>query len=195
MYWCEPNLEGDCAHREIIIRLGWTENADLYRRDFVRLQAEDWTMETYRVDEPDTLPGWVDEAELRDRFARLLEKVKPIWEEYIAARIHAWEEYTSARDLAWEEYRASRDQGLTEYESVRDQGLTEYKAARAQALAEHNAACAWAWVKYKAARAQALAQYEATDKQAREVCNAARDRAQSEMISKLSTISGYVPAR
>jgi hypothetical protein len=135
VYFSEPDEDGNISHSEILRRLGWRENADPFVRRFVRVECADWTLNSFRFDENTTLPGWVDEAEVQGRIAKILATCTTAGATYRAARATAWATYEAARATAW----------------------ATYEAARATAGATYETTCATAWATYKAARAPAVA--------------------------------------
>lgn len=93
MYFCEPDMNGDVSHREILRRLGWSENSDAFIRRFVRIECSDWTMTSFRFDEIDTLPGWVDEDAIRAAVDQTLHRCDQALATYEAVRDPAWATY------------------------------------------------------------------------------------------------------
>ena len=137
-YFTMPNIDGDISHSEILRALGWKEDTDTRLRKFVRVECADWTMKSFNFDEVQTLPGWVDEAEVKTLVANTLKKAAPARAEYEKARASAPAEYNKATASAWAEY---------------------YKAC-APARAEYYKACASARAEYDEATAQARRQYQ-----------------------------------
>ena len=106
-YFIEPDKDGDVSHSEILRRLGWKDNTDPFRRNFVRVEYPNWTAESFRVDEASTLPGWCDEQDIRTRCDRILAKVAPALAEYEKVSDAARAEYEKVSDAAWAEMRAA----------------------------------------------------------------------------------------
>ena len=118
VYFTMFDDSGDIHHSNIIEALGIDENDNQFLRNFVRTENPDWTEESFHFDENDTLPGWVDEVIVKDKVNRLLEKVSPIWAEYLKVRQSAWAEYEKVRRSAWAEYEKVQLAAWAEYEKV-----------------------------------------------------------------------------
>jgi hypothetical protein len=195
VYFCEPDKDGDIGHSEILNRLGWSENADPFIRHFVRVECSNWKLDSFRFDENETLPGWVDEESCRERVAMVLARCAPAWAAYDAVQAPALAAYEAARDQALAAYDAVQAQALAAYEAVRAPAWAAYKAAQAPALAAYEAVRAPAWAAYEAVQAPAWAAYDAVQAPALAAYEAAQAQALADMINKLSTIAGYVPTR
>lgn len=103
-YFIEPDKAGDVSHSEILRRLGWNDNDNQHIRRFVRVEYPDWTAGSFRFDEVETLPGWVDEDEVRNRCDKVLDRVSPLYAEYKRVIDAAYAEYKRVRDAAYAEY-------------------------------------------------------------------------------------------
>ena len=126
--FCEPDIDGNVSHSEILKRAGINDNKDLFNRAFVRVEIPTWKIGSFRFDEDSTLPGWVDEDAVKTRCNKLLKRIAPALTEYEKVRDPALAEYEKVRDAAWTEYEKVRDPALAEYEKVRDAALAEYVA-------------------------------------------------------------------
>ena len=122
-YFTAPNRDGDISHSDILKALGWKDNTDAHLRHFVRVECADWTMKSFRFDEQDTLPGWVDEADIRTLVAKALGKTSPAWVEYDKVRAKAWVEYDKVRAPAWVECDKVTAKAWAEYDKVRASAL------------------------------------------------------------------------
>jgi len=60
-YFTAPDTEGDISHSDILRALGWKDSDNQFTRRFVRVECPDWTIDSFRFDEDDTLPGWAEE--------------------------------------------------------------------------------------------------------------------------------------
>lgn len=103
VWFCEPDKNGDCSHSIILERLGWRDNTDQFKRNFVRVQYPGWTSDSFVFDENATLPAWVEEhkQEITDNCNRILGRVSPALAEYKKVSGPAWEEYEKVNDAAW----------------------------------------------------------------------------------------------
>ena len=90
--FCEPDGDGDCSHSELLSRIGMQDNRDKFIRPFVRFEFPDWTLDSFRWDECDTLPGWVADEHERG-CKRLLERAAAAWDEYEKVRAAAWDAF------------------------------------------------------------------------------------------------------
>ena len=126
--FCEPDTDGDVSHSEILIRAGIKENADPFNRAFVRVEIPTWKIGSFRFDENDTLPGWVDEDAVKTRCNILLKRVALAWAEYEKVRDSAWAEYKKACDSARAEYKKACDSALAEYKKACDSARAEFIA-------------------------------------------------------------------
>ncbi len=165
----EPDKLGDVSHNEILKRAGIEENTSL-QRDFVKVQFPDWTENSFRWNEDETLPIWADE-EMEERCKKLLLRVAPIWDEYNKVCGLAEVEYNKIYAQAVAEYKEVKKMSWAGYEKVRVQTGAGYEKVRALAGAKYNKACTSALAEYGEVRAAALA----------------------DMAKELSTITGYVP--
>jgi hypothetical protein len=149
LHFIEPDGNGDVSHSKILERLGWQENTDPFTRRFVRVEYPDWTFESFRFDENETLPGWAEEnrTEIIEKCNKALASCAPAWAEYKkvcdAARAEydkvcdaAWAEYDKVCAPAWAEYKKVCDAARAEYDKVCDAAWAEYKKVRAPAWAE-----------------------------------------------------------
>ena len=135
--FCEPDADGNVSHSEILRRAGIKENADQFNRAFVRVEIPTWKIGSFRFDENDTLPGWVDEDAVKTRCNKLLKRVAPARAEYKKACDSAWAEYKKVRDSAWAEYKKECAPALAEYEKACDSAWAEYDKVRDSAWAEY----------------------------------------------------------
>lgn len=132
IYFCEPDKYGDVSHAKIIYRLNWQDNDNEFLRRFVRVECKDWTPASFKFDEIDTLPGWVEENknEIKNRVADLLNRIYPAWAECEKVCDLAWAKYVAlAGDKvreAWGEYKEIRDPALAEYKKVRNPALARF---------------------------------------------------------------------
>jgi hypothetical protein len=117
-FFSEPNKNGDCSHSTIIKRMGLKENNSAYLRSFVRIEFADWTETSFRFDEEETLPGWLDQEEAREIAIKLILRVAPTYAEYHKIADQAWAEYRKIKDQAWAEYRKIKDQAEAEFLST-----------------------------------------------------------------------------
>jgi hypothetical protein len=138
-YFCEPDLDGDCSHSEILGRLGWKDNTNQFVRRFVRVQCPDWEITSFEFDERGTQPGWAEENE---------DAIKTLVELVLSRCAPAFAEFERVRDAAYAEFEKVRVPAYAEYERVYALAFAEYKKVR--------------------------------------------EAAYSDMIAKLSSISGYV---
>lgn len=84
-YWTAGDgFNGDTSHTDIIERLGWQENRDVYLRHFVRVEIPRWEFGNFRYDEPNSLPGWAEgrDEEIKDTVHKILGKVNAIRHKY-----------------------------------------------------------------------------------------------------------------
>ncbi len=91
--FCEPDAGGNVSHSEILRRAGIKENADQFNRAFVRVEIPTWEIGSFHFDEYATLPGWVDEDEIKTRCNKLLKRVAPALAEYERVRAAGRAEY------------------------------------------------------------------------------------------------------
>ena len=105
-YFMEPDNEGDCSHSDLLKRLGWKENNNIHLRDFVRIEFTDWQSESFRFDEENTLPGWVENNrdEIQNKCIHILNLCAPARAEYENVRAPAWAEYENVCNQARAEY-------------------------------------------------------------------------------------------
>lgn len=77
----------DVDHPLILKRAGWKENTSAYVRFFVRVECPDWTMDSFKYDESNTLPAWAEnqDEEIRYRVGRTLKKINAAHSEYLEA--------------------------------------------------------------------------------------------------------------
>ena len=104
--FCEPDTNGNVSHSEILKRAGIKENTDQFNRAFVRVEIPTWKIGSFRFDEESTLPGWVDEDEVKTRCNKLLKRIAPAWAEYEKVKDAAWAEYEKVTAPAWAEFIA-----------------------------------------------------------------------------------------
>lgn len=78
IYHTAPDSRGNVSHesilclmieRRILERPETTDN--IFLRKFVRVEYPTWEIESFTIDEPDTLPPWVDIEEIRARCDKL----------------------------------------------------------------------------------------------------------------------------
>jgi hypothetical protein len=124
----EPDSDGNVSHSEIL-RRAWIKDVgsseDIFTRPFVRVEIPTWKIGSFRFDEQNTLPGWVDEDEVKTRCNKLLKRVYPALAEYKKVTAPALAEYKKVTAPAWAEYKKVRDAALAEYEKVRDAALAK----------------------------------------------------------------------
>ena len=163
---------GDIHHSDIIEALGIEENRNPFLRSFVRTENPVWTTDSFRFDEPGTLPGWVEENKeiIRDKVNVLMLKSFP-----------ALKEYEAIQQQAWKEYKAIQQPALKEYEAIQQPAWKEYKAIKQQA-----------WKEYLAIEQPAWKEYEAIDQQAWKEYEAIQQPAWADARTKLRQIAGYV---
>ena len=115
-YFTMPDNEGDISHSTILAALGWKENTDVNHRNFVRIECSDWTMKSFHFDEESTLPGWVDETEIKTLVSKTLKKAAPAYAEYEKVCAPARAEYEKVRAPAREKLheRLSKISGFVE---------------------------------------------------------------------------------
>ena len=116
-YFVEPDNRGDVSHTDILNCLGWKDNENQFTRRFVRVECADWTTGSFRFDEDETLPGWVEEH--RDEIITLVDKI-------LTRAAPAWAEYQKVSDHALAEYEKGRAPALAEYHKVRAQAWDEF---------------------------------------------------------------------
>jgi len=216
LFFCEPDVDGNCSHTEILKRLEWDDNNNLFLRSFVRIECADWIIQSFAFDEMSSLPTWVENA--RDEIHNMVEKTllacAPAWAEYEKVRAPARAEYKKVRDMALAEYEKACNMARAEYEKACNMALAEYEKAcnmaraeyekvRTPAQTEYEKMCVTAWAEYAKVCVTAWAEYEKACNMARaeyeKACNMAwaeyekvRDMAQELMITRLSTIKGYI---
>jgi F0F1-type ATP synthase membrane subunit b/b' len=201
--FCEPDKDGDCSHSQLLKRLDIPDNTGRFKRSFVRFEFQKWTEESFRYDEDNSLPGWVND-EHKESAVKVFLRVAPARAEYEKVRDTAWAEYEKVRDTARAEYEKVRDTARAEYEKVCDTARAEYEKVRAPAWAEYEKVCDTARAEYEKVRDTAWAEYEKVRAPARaeyeKVCDTARAEyekvhapALAEFITTISTITGYVP--
>jgi hypothetical protein len=149
VYFMEPDRDGDCSHSDLLERLGWKENTNKFLRNFVRVEFPDWEPLSFRFDENNTLPGWVENNrdEIMDKCNKVLRLCAPALPEYEKVRAPALAEYAKVCAPA-----------LAEYAKVCASVWAEYEKARAPALAEYKKVCDPAWAEYKKVCDPALAE-------------------------------------
>lgn len=80
--WIEPNSYGDVSHSDILYRMAMPDTSSVLNRSFVRTENTKWTEESFRWDEADTLPTWIDEEEVKEKVNLLMLRVRAIVEEH-----------------------------------------------------------------------------------------------------------------
>ena len=78
---CDTDCHGGgTKHPEILKRLGWQENEDPDKRNFVRVEVPYWDMEYFKFDEIGNLPPWVTwrEDDIRNKVAKLMERMEVV---------------------------------------------------------------------------------------------------------------------
>jgi L-rhamnose mutarotase len=146
--WIEPDSNGNVSHSDILRRAGIkdiVESGDMFTRPFVRVEIPTWKIGSFRFDEQNTLPGWVDEDAVKTRCNKLLKRVAPACAECEKVRTLACAEYQKVRTLAWAEYQKVKDTAWDEYENVRDTACAEYQKVRTLACAEYQKVKDTAW--------------------------------------------------
>ena len=96
--FCEPDMDGDCSHSEILRRAGIIENENQFLRNFVRVEYPDWKEESFRFEENLSLPAWVGVDETTAKCSKLLIRVATALDEYEKVRATALDEYEKVRD-------------------------------------------------------------------------------------------------
>ena len=139
--FCEPDTNGDVSHSNILSRAGIKENTDQFNRAFVRVEIPTWDIRSFRFDEEDTLPGWVDEDEVKNRCNKLLKRVYPAWAECEKVCDTAWAECEKVCDPAWAEYDKVCDTARAKYEKVRDTARAKYDKVCDTARAKYVKVC------------------------------------------------------
>ena len=162
VFFIEPDEDGDISHYDVLLRIPAQFKKDA---DLVAFEFPDWTVKSFQWDSSNIL-AWAT----KKKCVGVFKKVKPIWAEYEKATAAARAEYEKATAAAWDEY-----------EKVKAPAWAEYEKATAAARAEYEKATAPAWAEYEKVKAAAWAEYEKATVAAR-----------AEMISKLSTIDGYL---
>jgi len=139
-YFIEPDDDGEVSHSDILARLGWQDSKDAFARKFIRVEYATWKADSFKVDERTTLPGWVDEAEVKQRCDKVLAKVATAWAEYEKVRDTAYAEYEKVCDTAYAEYQMVRAPAYAKYQKVCGTAMAEYEkvgdAARAEMVAK-----------------------------------------------------------
>jgi hypothetical protein len=84
-YFCEQDYgDEDMSHSKILQRAPIKENNNPFIRHFVRVECGNWDMESFRFDEEETLPTWVEEE--RESIwlvtSAILSKVAPLYFDY-----------------------------------------------------------------------------------------------------------------
>jgi len=181
LYFSEPDRDSDCSHSKTLERLKINENFDQFLRPFVRFEFPDWKPESFKYDEVDTLPGWVDQDEIKDRASKLLIKVQPALAEYEKVEQPALAEYQKVNQPAWAEYQKVNQPALAEYEKVEQSALAEYEKAKQSALAEYQKVNQPALAEYEKVEQSALAEYQKVEQPAWAI-----------MIACMAKIEGYV---
>jgi hypothetical protein len=148
------------------------DNDSPFKRSFVRFEFPKWTEDSFHYDEEGTLPGWVTD-EMKERAVSVLLRVHP-----------AYTEYLKVSDAAYAEYRKVSDPAYTEYLKVRDAAYAEYLKVRDAAYAEYCKVSDAAYAEYLKVRDAAYAEYLKVS-----------DAAYENMISAMSTITGYTPQK
>jgi hypothetical protein len=84
LYWIEDTGSG-VSHSEILRRMGWEENNDVYVRFFVRIEIPGYLPRRFKFDESSTLPGWTENNldEIKDKALKTLDKVVKVREEWL----------------------------------------------------------------------------------------------------------------
>ena len=79
-HWIEEESDGSVYHQNILARMGWDDNDNVYMRRFLRIEVSKWDMANFHYDETCTLPGWVEnnDEEIKDIVYKLIERIKPI---------------------------------------------------------------------------------------------------------------------
>lgn len=137
-YFCEPDTHGDVSHSTILNRLGWKDSQDQHLRAFVRVECADWTISSFRFDEPSSLPGWAENGrdEIINIASRTLSKTAPALAEYKKVRGVALAKYRKIEAAALAEYKKVGDSAWDEYGEAKDAAWDEYMKARSAARAE-----------------------------------------------------------
>lgn len=87
IFFIEPPLNGDVSHHMILQRLGkirkLVDNSVL-TRNYVRTEHVKWTIESFRFDEPWSMPGWAksNKYEIESACNKLMLRVKTIFDDY-----------------------------------------------------------------------------------------------------------------
>ena len=171
-YFTMPDSDGDMSHSDILEALGWKDNEEQFNRRFVRIECPNWTIDSFRFDERESLPGWAEENTdaIKAMVERALSKAAPAYAEYERVRDAAYAEFKKVRDAAYAECKRVRDAALAEYERVSDAAYAEYKRVTVPAYTE-----------YERVRDAAEAEYERV-----------RDAAEADLRSALQKIDGFV---
>ena len=108
-FFTAPDKGGDIRHTAILAAVGRRDNKDQFNRTFVRIECPDWTINSFRFDEENTLPGWAEEA--REDIMLWVEKTlsicAPAYAEYDRARDAACAEYNRVCSTAYVKFAAN----------------------------------------------------------------------------------------
>ena len=127
-YFTMPDSDGDMSHSDILRALGWKDNEEQFNRRFVRIECPNWTIDSFRFDERESLPGWAEEN---------TDAIKAMVERALSKAAPAYAEFKKVRDAAYAECKRVRDAALAEYERVSDAAYAEYKRVTVPAYAEY----------------------------------------------------------
>ena len=127
-YFTKPDMDGDISHTDILKALGWKENTDPILRRFVRIECSDWTMDTFRFDEENTLPGWAEDhtEKIVEIVRSTLSKAQPAYAEYKRICEPAEAEYKRIRETAEAEYKRICEPAYAEYNRIRKTAEAEF---------------------------------------------------------------------
>ena len=204
-YFTMPDSDGDISHSDILRALGWKDNEEQFNRRFVRIECPNWTIDSFRFDERESLPGWAEENTdaIKAMVERALSKAAPAYAEYERVRDAAYAEYKRVTAPAYAEYKRVtapaeaeykrvRDAAYAEYKRVRDAAYAEYERVRDAAYAEYERVSDAAYAEYKRVTVPAYAEYERVRDAAVPEYERVRDAAEADLRSALQKIDGFV---
>ena len=182
-YFTMPDSDGDISHSDILRALGWKDNEEQFNRRFVRIECPNWTIDSFRFDERESLPGWAEENTdaIKAMVERALSKAAPAYAEFENVRAPAYAEFKKVRDAACAELEKVRAPAYAEYERVSDAAEAKYQRVTAAAYAEYKRVTVPAYAEYERVRDAAEAEYERV-----------RDAAEADLRNVLQKIDGFV---
>jgi hypothetical protein len=95
MKFIEPDLSGNVSHSDIGGRLKMGHALmyeSMFTRTFVRIEFPRWTVDSFKVDEEETLPAWFHYEDCQNECVKLFLRVYSLYSEYKKNIMEGFEE-------------------------------------------------------------------------------------------------------